>query len=61
MKVLSVNVGRHREVTRGGKAWRTSIYKKPVAGPVRVGRLGLFGDTQSETSVHGGVDQASHL
>jgi len=58
MQVLTVNVGQHKEVVRDGKAWRTSIYKEPVAGPVRVGRLGLVGDTQTETSVHGGVDQA---
>ncbi len=58
MKLVSVNVGRRREIVRADKTWRTSIYKDPVAGPVRVGRLGLDGDTQTETRVHGGPDQA---
>ena len=56
-QVLSVNVGRPRE-----RAWagigRTSIEKRPVAGPVPVRRLGLDGDQVSDTKHHGGVDQA---
>ena len=55
--VRSVNVGLPQEA-----AWaeigRTSIDKRPVAGPVRVHRLGLGGDQVSDTRHHGGVDQA---
>ena len=58
MKVLSVNVGRPRDVEWRGKTVRTSIFKAPVAGPVAVGRLNLAGDEQSDLSVHGGVDKA---
>ena len=36
----------------------TSIFKAPVAGRVRVGRLNISGDRQSDLSVHGGADMA---
>ena len=58
MKVISVNVGRPREVAWHGKSVRTSIFKDPVAGPVRVQKLNLDGDEQSDLSVHGGIDKA---
>jgi len=37
---------------------RTAIDKRPVAGPVAVGRLGVAGDTQYDAKHHGGIDQA---
>jgi MOSC domain-containing protein YiiM len=37
---------------------RTSIDKRPVAGPVVARTLGLDGDQVSDTQSHGGVDQA---
>jgi len=58
MRVLSVNVGRPRDVEWRGKTVRTSIFKDPVAGPVAVSRLHLAGDEQSDLSVHGGIDKA---
>jgi MOSC domain-containing protein YiiM len=58
MKLLSVNVGLPREVEWRGKLVRTSIFKAPVEGRVRVGRLNLQGDQQSDLSVHGGRDKA---
>jgi MOSC domain-containing protein YiiM len=58
MKVLSVNVGAPRDVEWRGKAVRTSIFKTPVPGRVRVAALNLAGDEQSDLSVHGGVDKA---
>jgi MOSC domain-containing protein YiiM len=56
-RVLSVNVGLPREREWAGIG-RTSIEKRPVAGPVEVGRLGLNGDQVSDTKHHGGIDQA---
>lgn len=55
--VRSVNVGTPQEVswTRGR---RTSILKRPVAGPVAVRPLGLDGDQVSNRKHHGGVDKA---
>ncbi|WP_159977481.1 MULTISPECIES: MOSC domain-containing protein [unclassified Novosphingobium] len=38
----------------------SAIAKRPVAGPVRVHRLGLEGDAQADLSVHGGPDKAIH-
>lgn len=58
MKILSVNVGLPREVDWRGKAVRTSIFKAPVKGNVRVTTLNLQGDEQSDLSVHGGADKA---
>lgn len=40
---------------------RTSIFKDRVAGPVKVERLNLAGDRQSDLSVHGGVDKAVYV
>jgi MOSC domain-containing protein YiiM len=58
MKLLSVNVGLPREIEWNGKIVRTSIFKAPVAGRVRVAKLNLDGDQQSDLSVHGGIDKA---
>jgi len=58
MKLMSINVGLPRDITWRGKSVRTSIWKGPVEGRVRVSRLNLDGDQQSDLSVHGGVDKA---
>src|SRR5256885_7749042 len=58
MKLLSVNVGLPREVEWKGKIVRTSIFKAPVLGRVRVAKLNLEGDQQSDLTVHGGIDKA---
>ena len=58
MKVLSVNVGLPREIEWKGKIVRTSIFKEPVTGRVRVARLNVEGDQQSDLTVHGGPDKA---
>jgi MOSC domain-containing protein YiiM len=58
MKLLSVNVGLPREVESQGRLVRTSIFKSPVEGPVRVATLNLDGDQQSDLAVHGGVHKA---
>lgn len=61
MKVVSVNVGLPREVPWHGKTVLTSIYKAPVPGPVRVKRLNVEGDRQSDLEVHGGADKAVYV
>ena len=58
MKLLSVNVGLPRDVEWRGESVRTSIFKEPVPGRVRVATLNLEGDRQSDLSVHGGTDKA---
>lgn len=57
-RVVSVNVGRPREVEWRGHRVRTSIWKSPIATRVRVATLNIDGDEQSDLSVHGGVHKA---
>ena len=58
MKLVSINVGLPREIGWRGETVRTSIFKAPVPGTVRVGTLNVEGDGQSDLSVHGGRDKA---
>ncbi len=58
MTIVSVNVGRPRRVEFLGRHVRTAIWKSPVAGPVRVTRLSLEGDKQTDLRFHGGPDKA---
>ena len=58
MKLISVNVGRPRTVEWRGRQVRSAIWKAPVTGRVRVTRLSLEGDKQSDLRVHGGPDKA---
>ena len=46
MRVVSVNVGKPREVAWKGKIVSTGIFKEPVTGRVAVRRLNLDGDRQ---------------
>lgn len=58
MRLRSVNVGTARPLLVGGRRVLSAIGKRPVAGAVAVGRLGLAGDEQADPSVHGGLDKA---
>lgn len=58
MRVVSVNVGRPREIVWGTRVVRTGIFKEPVAGRVPLRPLNLDGDEQADLSVHGGHDKA---
>ena len=61
MKLISVNVGLPRDIFWRGKAVKSSIWKNPVEGRIRVSTLNLDGDQQSDLSVHGGVDKAIYV
>jgi MOSC domain-containing protein YiiM len=56
--VVSVNVGRPREIERNGSVERTAIWKAPVEGRVAVRGVNVEGDDQADRSVHGGPDKA---
>src|ERR1700710_2381300 len=56
--LLSVNVGRPRDVAWNGRLVHTGIWKKPVAGPVMARRLNLDGDGQGDLAGHGGEQRA---
>ena len=58
MKLLSVNVSLPQEIRVNGQTVRTGIFKRPVEGRVRLGKLNLEGDAQGDLSVHGGPDKA---
>ena len=57
-RIISLNCGRISDLVIGGKPDRSAIDKRPVAGPVDVGVLGLDGDEQCDKTHHGGADQA---
>lgn len=58
MRLVSVNVGGPREIEWQGEIVRTSIWKHTVDGPVRVRRMNLEGDEQSDLTAHGGAYKA---
>ncbi len=58
MQLLSVNTGLPREVHVNGRTVRTSIWKSPIEGRVRVTTLNIDGDEQSDLTVHGGPFKA---
>src|SRR6516225_6498954 len=57
-RLLSVNVGLPRDIEWKGRTVHTAIWKNPVAGRCRVGRLNLQGDGQGDLVGHGGEQQA---
>jgi MOSC domain-containing protein YiiM/ferredoxin-NADP reductase len=57
-RLLSVNVGLPRDIEWRGRTVRTGIWKAPVPGPCRVGRLNVQGDGQGDLAGHGGEQRA---
>src|SRR5262245_56759543 len=57
-RLLSVNVGLPRDIAWRGRTVHTAIWKGPVQGRCRVGRLKLDGDGQGELAGHGGEQRA---
>jgi MOSC domain-containing protein YiiM len=56
--VVSVNVGRPREIEWLGKRATTAIWKSPVNGRTAVSGVNLAGDDQADRRFHGGPDKA---
>jgi MOSC domain-containing protein YiiM len=61
MTVISVNTGRPAEVHANNRTVRTSIWKTARAGRLRVRKLNIEGDEQSDLTVHGGPRKAVYL
>ncbi|MGI8748785.1 MAG: MOSC domain-containing protein [Deinococcus sp.] len=59
MKLLSVNIGQSQPIQ--AKSGQSGIFKRPVSGPVWVGRLSLSGDHIVDVPTHGGPEQAVYL
>jgi ferredoxin-NADP reductase/MOSC domain-containing protein YiiM len=57
-RLLSVNVGLPRDISWKGRTVHTGIWKYPVYGRCRVGRLNLEGDGQGDLAGHGGEQRA---
>jgi MOSC domain-containing protein YiiM/ferredoxin-NADP reductase len=57
-RLLSVNVGLPRDIEWKGRTVHTGIWKDPVNGRCRVGRLNLDGDGQGDLAGHGGEQRA---
>ena len=57
-RLLSLNVGRPRDVEWEGKTIRTAIWKEPVDGPRMVRRINIDGDDQADRAAHGGEHRA---
>lgn len=57
--LLSVSVGAARPLRiHDSLSVLSGIVKRPVDGPVAVGRMGLAGDEQADLSAHGGLQKA---
>ena len=56
--LLSVNIGTPRDVPWQGKTVFTGVFKDPVTGRRRVGKLNLDGDGQGDMAGHGGEQRA---
>ena len=56
--LLSVNVGLPKDVPWQGRTVFTGVFKDPVPGPRRVGRLNVVGDGQGDLAGHGGEQRA---
>ena len=60
-RLLSVNVGLPRDIEWKGRTVHTGIWKNPVRGRCRVGRLNLDGDGQGDLAGHGGEHRAAFV
>src|SRR5271170_6487323 len=57
-RLVSVNVGLPKDVPWRGKTVFTGVFKEPVSGPRRVGKLNVEGDGQGDLAGHGGEQRA---
>ena len=57
-RLVSVNVGRPRDVQWEGRTVRTAVWKNPVSGPAMVRHGNIDGDEQADKRGHGGEHRA---
>src|SRR5947208_9475508 len=60
-RLLSVNVGLPHDIVWKGRTVHTGIWKNPLRGRCRVGRLNLEGDGQGDLGGHGGEQRAAFV
>lgn len=56
--LVSIQIARPQTYGDGADSWTSSIFKRPVEGPLAVSLLGIDGDQPADTKHHGGVDKA---
>jgi len=61
MHLISVNLGKERDLKNGKRVERTGIFKEASSEPVSIGKLGLKGDAVVDVDNHGGEDQAVYV
>ena len=61
MRLVSLNVGRPREVETPRGPVLTAIWKSPIEGRVPLKRFNIAGDQQADLRVHGGENKAVYL
>lgn len=63
-RLRSIQIGLPRDEQSGlvadptQRIWRTGIFKRPLSGPIWLGRHNLRGDGQADLIHHGGIDKA---
>ena len=57
-RLVSVNVGLPKDVSWQGRTVFTGVFKDPISGARRVGRLNVEGDGQGDLAGHGGEQRA---
>ena len=60
MNIAGIAIGGIEEIPYRGKKVKTGIFKKPISGPIFLGREGLEGDIQVDRKNHGGPDKAAY-
>ena len=58
MKIISTNIGTHKEIDWKGKIVTTGIFKFPVTHPIFLDVGSVMGDEISDKKHHGGILQA---
>ncbi|SDX43211.1 MOSC domain-containing protein YiiM [Marininema mesophilum] len=56
--IYSIQVGKPKTYETPKRKWTSGISKKPVSGPVYLGKTNLAGDGQGDMKNHGGPDKA---
>lgn len=57
-EIMSINVGKPREVAYQGKLISTAIWKTAIDTPIMLSNTNLAGDGQADLVNHGGLDKA---
>ena len=61
MKVVSINIGKPKEMNWKGKRTISGIYKSPTEKKVFVSSTNIEGDGQGNLKIHGGIDKAIYV